>query len=195
MNYIKQLDKLKNLTVFQVLLLLLGLFIGYAITDVTRKVLVHKMYDMERLLLTIQAEYPQSKLTYQNICIIDNYMKRRTGRNSADYYEAGRYFIRNNRLHKEPNYLWALSIIVPVFIFFTVFCGDPRRIKLKDLSSVSKTAGVLLMGVVIVSAISWAVLPDDQYFLHRGSPKQFKNHSSSLIDGIELSEFLKPLDR
>ncbi len=168
----------------------MSLFICYAIFDIPTKVMAQKKYDMEKILLTVQKDYPGSKLKFQNICVVDNYMKRRTGRNSSDYYESECYFIRNGKLHKEPNYLFLLGII-PVFIAFSIFCGDPRKIKVRDLQTATKTIGLLLLSVVIITVLSFVFAPETPYFMHKASPSQFKNSSKGVINNIDLNNYLK----
>lgn len=185
------IDRLKNITVFQLLLILFFAFVLYSIVDVFFKVQTHRNYDMEKLLADIQKRYPKSELTFQNIRIEDNHLKRHTYSDSYDdtYYETTYFYIRNNQLKKEPNFLWVLFLF-PCFLILTVFHEDPRTLKIRKLNKVSLRtwswiiASFVMSFFVLISSI-------DKYERKHLYHNTFKNETDAIVNQADLSNYKK----
>ena len=93
---------------------------------------MHRNYDMEKMLVDIQKEYPKAKLTFQNIYIEENFTSVGSTRgNRYDYYKKYTLRVNNNQLQREPNFLWFL-MIYPLLIVVAMMLQDIRTLKLKD---------------------------------------------------------------
>lgn len=187
------IDRLKNITVFQLLLILFFAFVLYSIVDVFIKVQTHRNYDMEKLLADIQKRYPKSELTFQNIRIEDNYLKRHaySTNNSYDdtYYETTYFYISNNQLKKEPSFLWVMYLF-PSFLCLAIFHEDPRTLKIRKLNKVSTRTWFLVIGSFFISLFI-VVSSIDKYerkFLHHNT---FKSETDAIVNQADLSNYKK----
>ncbi len=191
----KQLQFLKNITLFQALLIMSALLICFAATDVITKIIRLNKYDTERLIADIQSNYPNSELTVQNIKVVDNFMKKGTGR-GEDYYDSNYFYIKDNQLHKEPSYWWLL-FFVPPFIVLSMF-KDPRNLKLKDINTVSDTAwlsalAVFFLFLIVMGFFYW--LGGDGEYVYGASTGNFDSKSQWFMSTIDLDNYLKPVEK
>ena len=164
-----------NLTLFQLLLTGVIIFICYAIVDIYLKRTEHKKYDMQKIVAVIQDTYPQSTLDYQNIKIVDN-QARRELKGNGSYYDTEHFYIRDHQFHIEPDYV-AVIVILPALIFLNVFWGDMRKQKLKDL--VKRKPGWLL--VILAGTFV--------FYLWCQSGRSFDGAAESVINQINLADY------
>lgn len=184
------MEKLKNLTVFQILMMVFYSFLLYAVVDVAQKVHNQRQYDMEKILADIQKQYPKSRLTFQNIHVEDNRLKEHTLGDIHDepYYETVSVCIKDNQLEKEPNFLWVLFCFLPLF-FLTIFHEDPRTLKIKDLGKVSMHTCCWIFGSIFLSLIITAV--PDQYEIRKIDPNEFSRETRLLLGKTDLNDYKK----
>lgn len=185
------IDRLKNITVFQLLLILFFAFVFYSTIDVFFKVQTHRNYDMEKLLTDIQRKYPKSELTFQNIRIESNDLKRHNFSDRYDdtYYETTYFYIRNNQLKKEPNFLWVLFLF-PSFLFLTIFHEDPRTLKIRKLNKVSTQTWSWVIGCIFISffIVIGSIDKYEKKYLHYNT---FKNKTDAIVNQVDLSNYKK----
>ncbi len=179
----------KHITVYQVLKIIFYLFICYACIDVVYKVIELKKYDTEKLLLDIQKKYPKATLTFQNIAIEGNHLKEHSYEERYDetYFESTNIYVRNNKLHKEPNFLWVLYGFAPL-LFLTIFHQDPRTLKIKDLNKVSLHTSAWIFGSIFFSIIIHFT-SEDEYYISNRPRNEFNYETKALIEKTNLDDY------
>jgi hypothetical protein len=183
---------IKNITVYQVLLILFWVFIAHATFSVFSKIYEHKKYDMEKILFDIKKEFPFSTLNFQNIRIQGNDEKRSVSRNGApdSYYESVHVSIKNDKLQKEANFLWLLFLL-PCLLFLMIFelPRDPRNLKVKNLNKVKPETFLWIFGSLIISLIIAAPTFNDRYSSSHKDLNAFQRETSILLNKINLENY------
>jgi len=141
---------------------------------------------MQGLIEDIQEYYPDSRLTFQNIKIVDTDFKVSQGRGaSTTYQEAKSLFIRNGSLHREPNFLYIL-FLTPLVIIFVVFNTGNPDIKLKEIFKMNSFTKLTLLAALGIMILSQLIHPDDKYY--------FKSYKNTKTFTIQVEGIKKEID-
>lgn len=185
-------DKIKNITVFQFIKLCFCLFIIYAGFDIFYKKNELKKYNVELILKDIQKKYPKSEIGFQNLIVEANVQKKGIDYNYYPfyyyYYNVERYYIKNSKLYKEPNFFWWF-ILLPVY--WGLYFGA-SNLKMKDISKINI---YIKIWAIISLIICFVVIVIPFYFEedYTGNLQLRKERSYTyLLTGkIELNEYRK----
>lgn len=183
-------ERLINIHIYDAIKYIVYLYITHAVIHVSSKLYTHSKYDMQKLLVSIQEYYPNSKLTFQNIVVIDNDLKI-SKRGTSTYREKEYLYIRNGELRKEPNYLYLL-LLTPGVVFFIVFNLENLNIKLKDIPKLDTyTKGAIII-TCIIACYTLLTLNENEYqFKRHKNPKAFKNHIKQARKEIQVNDYRK----
>ncbi|WP_346881852.1 hypothetical protein [uncultured Algibacter sp.] len=185
--------RIKDTSLQDAVKILFLIFITYAVIDVFWKITTHSQYDMQRLAKDIQEYFPDSRLTFQNIKVVDNDLKVSHGhRGGTTIYQDTTYlYIRHGCLQEEPNFLVVLFLL-PLVIIFSVFTIDKPDIKLKDIPKIDPfVKGVLLIALFIILFLV-TVLPDNKYYFNKHkNPKAFTFEVEANRKDININDYRK----
>ena len=186
------INYIKDTSVSNIAKLVFFIFITYAIIDVGWKVSTHSHYDMQRLTKDIQEHFPYSKLTFQNIKVVDNDFKTSHGRGAPTTYQETQYlYIRNNSLREEPNFIYALFLL-PIVIVFSVFTIDNPDIKLGDITKMDNSLISFLLTTLLIMLFSLSLFPEDKYqFKRYKNPKAFTFEVENTRKEINIDDYRK----
>lgn len=179
----------KNITTYRALTIIFFMFLGYAFVDVYFKIKEHKKYDMDKILIDIKKRYPEARLTFQNIRVEDDKLKRTHTVESGlpdTYYESVYLRIRDNRLQRDVGCNWILSF-TPLFIIFLFFNSAP----ITDLKKVKWVICISLLVSLIVYVYVFVGDNEDPYLTKYISAYEFKNGITSLLSEIDLNNYKK----
>lgn len=129
-NFLEQIKKfkLRDITVFHLIYLFFFFFAVFAVTDIVKKRNEMKKYDLEMMLTHLQIDYPDARISFQNISIDDEKVK-----------------IKNNKLFRERDYYWIFAFYMPIF-FLNIFSGvDIQFLKVKHLEKVVGGVSLIFM--------------------------------------------------
>lgn len=190
---IKKLNQyLKNIRVYDVLKGVLFLFIIYAVIDVCWKLTTHSQYDMQRLTKDIQEYFPDSRLTFQNIKVVDSDFKVSQGRGAATTYQETQYlYIRDGNLQEEPNFLVVLFLL-PLVIIFSVFTMDTPDLKLRDILKMDSSLVGFLLIALLIMLFSLTMFSDNKYHFNKyKNPKAFTFEVKNTRKEINIDDYRK----
>ncbi len=153
------MDKIKNISLIEFLVVLLTAFFIFATIDIYKKMKIHQQYDMEGVLKEIQKKYPKSELTFQNIMVEGNYLIKNKipsvySTRDDSYYITNYYRIENDKLIKETNYLFLLHFFVPMILIVTL--NDKfSLIKVSEIHKINTITIIMIMVYFIFFAITF----------------------------------------
>ncbi len=152
------MNRLKNITVIELVVILLSAFFIFAAFDIYRTIKTHQQYDMDGLLKEIQQEYPKSRLSFHNIIVEGNFLKTRTVRRAhppqiydEEYYIINYYKIKDGKLTHETNYLYLLFLFAP--IMFIIILNDKfTLIKVREIHTLNSFTIVMIIASCVILA-------------------------------------------
>ena len=187
------IHRIQNISVYDFAKTLLFTFIAYAVIDVSWKVMTHRQYDMQRLMKAIQTHFPDTELTFQNIKVVDNDFKGSStrGGTTTPYKDAQHLYIRNGRLHKEPNYL-VVFYLLPLVIIMSVYMITHPGLKVRDIPKINKAMLVFMALSMVIILFVVSILPENKYYFDRyKNPKAFTYEVADICKAINVDDYKK----
>lgn len=174
----KIVDRIKDISLLQLLEMCYIFLIIYIAVDIGLKVNELEKYDVERLLNDVKTKYPNSHIRFQNIQI---YGKDTYTIKQSVIAVSHSFYIRNNKLQPEGSNLLLMCSFIPVLVFVTLR-QITNTVKIRELHKKKGTYYVLLIGCYLIGLF---------VFRDNALEKSFKKKTEYDMNHIDLTKYLK----
>ena len=167
-------------------------FLLFASADITWKLITHSQYDMEGIVANFQADYPTSRLTFQNIRVEDNYHKVHRYNASGDTYKETRYFMIRNGQLVEDKTLPGLYVVLMTSCFLFVIGTSSSNESLWDALSRTEISIPMIIPLMVSGVLSMLLFSEDNdYENSYKSRYEFHNRTNDIQNSIDILQYAR----